>query len=198
MNFKEARAYIQDRLRNQLPDDLHYHGYHHTLEVVIAAQKIGRMEKLNEQELILLQTAAWYHDAGFLVGYKAHEENGCKIAEEQLPNMDYSHADVDKVKGMIMATKVPQSPQNHLEEILCDADLEYLGGDNYYGIAETLRKELIAKNILTRHKQWIEMQVSFLESHQYFTETAKHLFAASKASRLTELKAQLAELETGA
>ncbi|MDA0973125.1 MAG: hypothetical protein O2867_05255 [Bacteroidetes bacterium] len=41
-----------------------------------------------------------------------------------------------------MATKVPQEPKDHLARILCDADLDYLGGDDYDEIAGGLYQEL--------------------------------------------------------
>lgn len=43
---------------------------------------------------------------------------------------------------MIMATKIPQSPKNKLEEIIADADLEYLGTDEAAKKADDFFKEL--------------------------------------------------------
>lgn len=196
MNFTKARAYIQDRLRNELPDNLHYHGYHHTLDVVIASQKIGGLEGVSEKDLTLLQTAAWYHDSGFLISYDNHEELGCQIASEQLPICGYSNEQLEYVKDMIMATKIPQKPKDYLGQILCDADLEYLGGDNYYSVAESLRKELWSRNIISDHKSWIELQIKFLGNHQYFTDSAKSRYEKNKRSRLEELEDQLQEFNT--
>lgn len=191
MDFQGARAYIQNQLRTLLSKDLYYHGYHHTLDVVIATQKFGRLEQVSEDDMVILQTAAWFHDSGFLNVYRGHEAEGCKIAGEALPRFGYTPKEIEQVQGMIMATKVPQQPKNTLEQVLCDADLEYLGGDNYYTIAESLRKELFAKKVIEDHRQWVEMQVSFLEMHQYFTTTAKNLCNKAKSQRLEELREQL-------
>lgn len=195
MDFTKARTYIQERLRSELSNQLHYHGYHHTLDVVIASQKIGGLEGVSEKELTLLQTAAWYHDSGFLLGYQGHEELGCQIAEQQIAQCDYSPEEIQRVKDMIMATKVPQQPKDSLGEILCDADLEYLGGDNYYSVAESLRKELWERQIISDHRAWVEMQIQFLKNHHYFTKSAKERYAANKKARLAELESQLMEMD---
>jgi uncharacterized protein len=192
-DFQGARAYIQQRLRTELADNLFYHGYHHTLDVVIATQKIARLERVGAEELMLLQTAAWFHDSGFLAVYKDHEEAGCVLAREVLPGYRYSEGQIAAIAGMIMATKVPQQPQNHLEQILCDADLEYLGGDNYYTIADSLRRELVERDLLKGERQWVEMQVKFLLMHQYFTPSAQNICNAEKAKRLSELQERLEE-----
>ena len=63
---------------------------------------------------------------------------------------------------MIMATKIPQSPRNGLEEIICDADLDYLGRDDFYEIGATLFEELKAYNVLQNEREWNRIQVKFL------------------------------------
>ena len=195
MDFEGAMRHIQHRLKTELAEDLYYHGYHHTLDVYLATEKIAAMENVSEEELTLLKTAAWFHDSGFLNVYKEHEKEGVSIAKEVLPKFGYSDKQIDCIEGMIMATKIPQSPQSHLEQIICDADLEYLGGDNYYTIAESLRKELFARKILQDPRQWIEMQIKFLQMHHYFTQSAKNMCDEDKSKRLLELKEQLQYLD---
>lgn len=195
MDFQGAKAYIQARLKDELPDTLYYHGYHHTVDVCRATEQFAQSEGVSEENTTLLVTAAWFHDAGFLTTYKDHEVAGIRLAQHVLPKFGYTTEHIQKISGMIAATKIPQSPLNHLEEILCDADLEYLGGESYYPIAETLRKELHERNLLSDHKQWIEMQIKFLQTHQYFTQTAKRLCDQNKKTRLLELQEQLERLE---
>jgi len=35
MDFKEAKKYILEKLESELPDNLHYHGIHHTIDVYV-------------------------------------------------------------------------------------------------------------------------------------------------------------------
>lgn len=170
MQLAKARRYILSQLQQGLPGNLYYHGIHHTRDVVASALTIARAEGVKAHDLRLLETAAWMHDCGFIVQYSNHEEAGCKLAQSWLPHFEYSEADIAVVCGMIMATKIPQSPLNLLEQIICDADLDYLGRDDFSQIANTLFEELklMMPGGLEIH-DWDKIQIRFLESHQYFT-----------------------------
>ena len=69
-----------------------------------------------------------------------------------------------------MATRIPQTPLTKLEEIICDADLDYLGRDDFHQIADSLKNELMAFGKIQSDKQWGEIQIPLLEKHSYFTE----------------------------
>lgn len=94
----------------------------------------------------------------------------CGIARETLPGYGYRREDIGKICGMIMATQIPQSPANHLENILADADLDYLGRDDFFTIGDTLFEELKQIGILLTERDWNQLQVRFLEAHRYFTD----------------------------
>ena len=188
MEFKAAKAFILQKLQTDLSPELYYHSLQHTLDVVSHAVFIAEAEGVDELELILLKTAALYHDAGFLRTYKDHEEMGCQIAMEKLTEFNYTQKQINAVCGMIMATKIPQSPQNHLEEIICDADLFYLGTKDFYSIGGLLYKELLAHDIVQGEQGWNRLQVSFLENHTYFTHTAIKHCQEGKQRHLEEVK----------
>jgi hypothetical protein len=78
-----------------------------------------------------------------------------------------------------------------LEEIICDADLDYLGRDDFHEIADKLRKELREHGKIDSDRKWDEIQVVFLTNHQYFTETAKRSRNTKKAQNLEEIKERL-------
>ena len=143
MNYTKAQSYSLKKLSEELPEYLSYHGKHHTLDVLEAAQKIANFEGItDEEEITLLKTACLFHDIGFTISGQDHEERGCEIAEKVLPDLNYSVDQIKIIKGMIMATKIPQSPNNKLEQIICDADLDYLGRDDFFSIGDTLFQEL--------------------------------------------------------
>ncbi|MEZ4827041.1 MAG: HD domain-containing protein [Bacteroidia bacterium] len=129
------------KLKDELPESLTYHGIHHTMDVLDAAVEIGESEGIQGEELILLKTAALYHDSGFTKTYQGHEAEGCDIAKEYLPRFGYSSEQIEKICGMIMATRIPQTPCNLLEKILCDADLYYLGRNDFYPVGNSLFQE---------------------------------------------------------
>ncbi|GAB3330484.1 hypothetical protein GCM10027299_35230 [Larkinella ripae] len=189
MNVAQAEALILAKLKRALSSTLFYHGLHHTLDVVEAAAQLAEAEKVSDPEsLTLLKTAALYHDCGFITTYQGHEAEGCRYAREILPTLDYSPEQIEQICGMIMATKIPQNPQNLLEQILCDADLDYLGRDDFEPIAHTLFEELQDRHFVRDEPAWNRIQVRFLESHQYWTQTATELRQAGKKRQLDNLK----------
>jgi uncharacterized protein len=189
MNLRKAEEFILAKLKRDLSPTLYYHGLHHTLDVVEAALQLAHEEDITDSDsLMLLRTAALYHDCGFITTYQGHEAEGCRYARETLPQFGYITEQIEQICGMIMATKIPQSPQNLFEEILCDADLDYLGRPDFDPIASTLFEELKERNFVRDEQAWNRIQVSFLESHHYWTKTATALRQASKQERLSGLK----------
>jgi HD superfamily phosphodiesterase len=195
MNYHAAKAFIIDKLENELSDKLSYHGLHHTLDVLYRTEELCYTERVRPYESLLLKTAALFHDSGFTLDNKEHEQLGCRIARRHLPRYGYTSSEVDLVCGMIMATKIPQSPTNNLEEIICDADLDYLGRDDFYEIGNTLFEELKAYNVLNSEQDWNRLQVQFLESHRFFTRTNNRRRARRKRLHLEELKKIVAAYE---
>jgi len=160
----------------------------HTLDVLEQAEVLAKQENVTDKhDLLLLKTAAVFHDSGFLFVYKGHEEKGCEIASESLRNV-FSEEDIKKVCGMIMATKIPQSPNTLLEQIICDADLDYLGRNDFEPISQTLHKEFIIFKIIPEDIIWDHVQIKFFESHHYFTGTSISKRNEKKLKHLDILK----------
>ena len=169
MKSEAAIKHILKRLENELPSNLIYHAIDHTRYVMDVAKVIGQEEGIGEHDMALLLTAAAYHDVGFTKGYSGHEEVGCTIAEQELKQFEYSEEDILIIQNMILATKVPQVAHTHLEKILCDADLEYLGGEDYERISRGLFEELNLNGFSLDEDQWLDLQINFLQEHHYWT-----------------------------
>ena len=186
--FKSIKLPILKRLENELDPRLGYHNLSHTLDVLEQAEVIAKQEKISdEHDILLLKTAAVFHDSGFLMVYKNHEEKSCEIALESLKNI-FSEDDIKKICGMIMATKIPQTPHNLLEQIICDADLDYLGRNDFEPISQNLYKEFIAFKIIPEDIIWDHIQIKFFESHHYFTGTSFSKRNGKKLKHLDILK----------
>ncbi len=172
MEYQKVNTFIIDRLEKELPSSLSYHNVQHTKDVVDAAQYICKSEKISGNDTELVLTAAAFHDIGFLKGYENHEASSCEIAREVLHSYQYDKVQIEKICRLIMVTKLPQSPQNNLEEILCDADLFYLGSDKYFEGAEQLHHEFKEAGKIDDNTDWNKVQIDFLKKHRYFTLTA--------------------------
>lgn len=190
MDHLNAIDHIIKAMQNELPDNLRYHSLQHTLDVMRSCENLAAKHNVEGENLNLLLTAAAFHDSGFIYTYKNHEERGCQIVKEKLPKFGYSQKQVDAINGMIMATKIPQSPTNLLEKILCDADLDYLGGDQYDEISGQLLEELGLFGFELSKEEWLNMQINFLESHHYWTEVAVQSLTSRKNEVLERLKSQ--------
>ncbi|MCF8464545.1 MAG: HD domain-containing protein [Flavobacteriales bacterium] len=188
MDYAGAIERILKQLEANLPAHLYYHGHHHTLDVLEAVERIGKSENISELQQNLLLVAAAYHDCGFLEGHQNHEIKGCEIARENLPDFGFKEQEIENICEMIMATKVPQSPKNHLEEILCDADLDYLGRDDFEPIGSNLFKELEHLGILAEIKAWNRIQLSFLSQHVYHTAYGKTIRQPEKQKHLDKIR----------
>jgi uncharacterized protein len=186
-DYEKFKPVISKLLKSGLDKGLHYHGFHHVEYVMKAALLIASDFKLSDRELILLKTAVLLHDSGFLQTYKDHETVGTRLARKMLPDYGYSTQDIDTINGMIMATKIPQNATNDLEKIIADADLEYLGTDNFDRISEYLYNELIEYKFISSREEWNNIQVNFIKKHSYYTEFCKKNREAKKQENLLKI-----------
>jgi predicted metal-dependent HD superfamily phosphohydrolase len=191
INYYKAERHIMRVLEKGLSEKLHYHSIEHTRDVVKAVERIALMEGVTDEGLFLLKSAATYHDAGFVEEYDKNEPIGARLAEEILPKYGYTEQHIQTIKELIYVTQVPHNPKNKLEEIMCDADLDYLGRDDFHEIADKLRRELREHGKISSDRKWDEIQVMFLEQHKYFTETSKKTRQEKKNKNVEEVKAKL-------
>ncbi len=189
IDFSHAKQYILNQLGSDLSKDFLYHDLSHTLDVTQAVVRYGKLAGLEEHELVLLKTAALYHDVGLIDSLEGHEERSIEIVKEVLPSFGYSSEDVEIIANIIAATKLPQSPKTKLEEFMCDADLDYLGRDDFFILASKLQLEwrrIGVKDIA--FDEWIGFEKGFLKEHKYFTKEARELRDAGKQDNLEQLK----------
>ena len=188
--YNSIYSHIIAKLQNGLSPRFTYHSIDHTLDVLEQVQQIAAGEGLTGEEILfLLKVAALYHDSGFLFIYSGHEEKGCELAKKELPAFGLSTLQIEKICGMIMATKIPQSPKNKMEEIICDADLDYLGRDDFEPISNHLYKEFLDFGFVKDRDDWMQKQIRFFESHHYFTKSSQQLRHPKKTDQLVKLKA---------
>ncbi len=188
MNFEGAAQFILQKLERELPDNLTYHNLAHTKEVYEAATRIGKEENISDEELKLLQIAALYHDAGWTFSDTEHEMMSCEIVMKYLPDFGFTKEEIEVICKLIMATRLPWSPEGRLQEIIVDADLDYLGTDRFFPRAEDLKQELISLGRLPQGTDWNKLQVKFLETHNYYTVASKKSRGHKKTENLELLK----------
>jgi hypothetical protein len=189
MNFQAAQDYILSRLKKELHPNLYYHCLEHTIDVHRAALRLVKTEHPPETSVKIIETAALYHDAGMIMTYRNHEEASCRIAREILPGFGYTPEEIDDIASLIMVTTLPQAAETLPQMILCDADLDALGREDFFLTSFQLHLEWKLFNI--RHmsiSEWIRFEIGFLENHRYYTGSARKLRDERKSRNIEELR----------
>ena len=194
--LEEISLFINNLLSTQLPPSFVYHNLSHTLDVVDYTKLISANYNLSQEEKDLLLIAAWFHDTGYIKETDNHEKRSVEIAEVFLGKRHIPAEQINIVSKLILSTKVPQNPETLTENILCDADLAYLGSDSLKHRNELLRKEWeITLNRFYTDKEWLQQNINFIGSNNFHTDFAKEKFGEIRNKNLAELKKKLAEIE---
>jgi len=191
LRVNDVEEFVLSKLEEGLPNNLYYHNIKHTIDVVTQVELIGRSEGVNDEEILMLKTAALFHDMGHLVNYDTHEEESVKLAKKILPEYQYSQQQINTICDLISATQMPPRPKNLLEEIMCDADLDYLGRTDFVPVSINLYKELHERNKIDSILEWNQMQLDFIKKHHYFTKTAQKLREVNKKNQLEVIREEI-------
>jgi predicted metal-dependent HD superfamily phosphohydrolase len=179
-----VRQFVEAWLGEHLHPSYHYHNWAHAVDVADACARLGRVLKLDEQQLRSLELAAIFHDTGWARDPDGHERASAEIAREYLPTLAVDTGAIEQVASLILATRMPQNPANLMEQILCDADLAYLGAEHYPERTQMLRRELAERGTSYSDLAWLKLQVDFLSKHHYFTPPALAVLEPVKQTNL--------------
>ncbi|MFZ2096052.1 MAG: hypothetical protein WAV05_05370 [Anaerolineales bacterium] len=195
-DLERAKDYVVRKLERELSPSLTYHGLVHTIqEVIPAAEQLATLEKVGDEDRLLILTAAYFHDLGFIRQRDGHEAVSILYAEAALPTFGYSQDQIAVIRGIIRATCLPQSPTNLLERIMADADLDYLGHEDYWRRSNDFRQELENYGRKFSDEEWCLYQLNFMQAHSYFTESERILRDSIKQEHIMEVKRQLEQIK---
>lgn len=200
MNLHNEKEYpklclqLLSTLEKNLPRHLTYHTLEHTIDVANVCNTYINYYKLEEEKAKLLRIAAIGHDFGYIISPIEHEERSIKNLSDILPSI-LTPEEIELVNGMIRATKVPQRPTNFLEEIIADADLDYLGRTDYDLVSQRLYKEFQYFDVVNNQEAWLDLQIKFLENHKFHTSFACEFRKPLKLQKIKELKEKREALE---
>jgi predicted metal-dependent HD superfamily phosphohydrolase len=194
--LKIVDQYIRELFRDELPDGIKYHNADHTLHptkgVVAVANNLAILENISEHDRELLITAAYFHDAGYIREYGKNEPIAARMAGRILKLIGYKPEEVERVQKMILATDPEVEPKTHVEKILCDADLDNLGREDFFKLDEKLREGRCLRGIdVSDDVTWYRSTLEFLKKHQYYTESQKKLREKGKQKNIKRLSEKL-------
>jgi len=189
--IEKTRQFAQDLVTTGEPGKYPYHSLQHLQETAEAARLLAEAEGLDQKDTTTVILASWLHDAAFVTSPENHEEESARIAREFLDKAGASTELQEAVSQCILATKLPHTPSDTLQKVLCDADLAHLASDNYPVKSELLRRE--RETVHHEHigkRDWAEKNISFFHDHRFFTRHAQEHWTPKKEKNLVELYRQ--------
>jgi predicted metal-dependent HD superfamily phosphohydrolase len=190
---ERAMEFACDHINLNLDPRLVYHDLSHTVSVVKHAGELATKIRLSKQERRIVQVAAWFHDTGYTKQEEGHEECGAQQAESFLRNYNIDEEEIIAIKECILATKCPQMPKSKCAQVLCDADLYYLGTREFFTTSERLREEwLKMKGETFSEQEWLQLNINFLSKHRYHTDYGQQILNRRKEKNIKTLQQKLA------
>ena len=190
-----ARTFAVSHLSSSLHPQIKFHDLEHTKTVVSASHEIALEEGVSENDLQLLEVAAWFHDLGYPKQVEGHEKIGAEMARDFLLQYPVSKTEIACVERIILSTEMIRKPNSFLEKIIRDADMAHLGMENAADRSRLLREEREAMlNLSYSDAEWLKTNIDFYEGHAYNTETAKRLFGSMKDQHLRSMKKVFMEI----
>ena len=198
--LKMVDQYIRELFRDELPSGIKFHDANHTLHptrgVVANANRIAISEKISEHDRELLIAAAYFHDTGYIREYDKNEPIAARMAGRILKLIGYKPAEIKKVQKMILATDLAHKPQSLVEKILCDADLDHLGRDDFFKRDGKLRKGRSARGIdVSDEAKWYKGTLDLITNHKYYTASQIKLRKEKKQKNIEQLQKILDSIE---
>lgn len=193
--LESSKAFATNILKNEIPTKRYYHNYTHTAYVADKAERIGKQSNLSDDELENILVAAWFHDTGYREKSYGHEDVSKEIALAFLKKQNIPQPKIDAIMGCIEATRIPQSPKNKVEEVICDADLAHLAEQDFLIKCDPLRKEWEAeKGREMSDMEWLQINYDFMVEHSYFTAFGQAALEETKKKNLKQVKKLLKKL----
>lgn len=190
--IEKISRYVEELFETHPPIFL-YHDLHHTRDVVNIIEEIADNSGINHEEKELLVIAAWFHDAGYPENIPLHEEKSAELAETYLKEINYPPDKIEIIKHLILSTKIPQNPKTVPEKVICDADIAYIGMNDFLNRISLLRTEW-EQTLDQKYNDsdWLKKNIGFIEANSFHTDYAKNKFGDIRKKNLATLK-QMAE-----
>jgi predicted metal-dependent HD superfamily phosphohydrolase len=198
--LKIVAQYISELFRDELPGVIKFHDANHTLHpergVVAVANKIAISENISEHDRELLIAAAYFHDTGYIREYDKNEPLAARMAGRILKLIGYKPNEIEKIQKMILATDLAREPKTHVEKILCDADLDNLGREDFFKLDGKLREGRRARGLdVSDDAKWYRGTLEVIKNHRYYTESQKKLREKGKQKNIKGLLNKLENIE---
>ncbi|WP_434036626.1 Pycsar system effector family protein [Formosa sp. 4Alg 33] len=195
--LQETETFVSHLLESQLSPKNFYHNIDHTKSVLDAVTQFAKKEGCTEEEITVLQLAAWFHDTGYVNTDVGHEEESVKIASQFLEHAGWSKEEIAKIERLILVTKADVVPKTLLEKIMKDADCAHVASDNFFESTERLRQELKYKNEQPISElDWLIQNKEFISNHKFYTNFGQVKLQPKKEMNFYNLQQKIKKIKT--
>jgi predicted metal-dependent HD superfamily phosphohydrolase len=192
--YKQVANHVTGLFDKYPSPNLVFHNIDHTKNVVERAQEIAAHYKLSEMDTLAIYVAAWFHDTGHLfTEMEKHEEKSVELMTEFMHKEGVGDDVIARIAGCIMATRLPATPKNLLEEIVCDADTYHLGTKEFKETNKLVKKEFALRGYNTLVHDWTNSTIELLNKHTFFTAYCKILLEEKKRKNIEWLEGKKAK-----
>lgn len=175
LRLQDVEDLVLERMSKELPSNLYFHNISRIKEIYSLVDLFGRAEDLSDEENLILRTAALFQDMGFIISYDNHEDESIKLLSEILPTFKYTQDQINQIVQLVEVSKRLRKPYNRMEEILIDANMNYLSRADFISINDAYYFELQEREKVSDKEDWNKMQIVLLSNHKYYTRVANML-----------------------
>lgn len=188
LRILDLEEYIYNRLDKELPQNLYFHTTQKIKNICTIAEIFAISESVNEEELLLVKTAALMHDIGYIRQYSNHVEKSIELASEILPKFQYSPFQIRRILKLMNSIESHDRQPSQLEKILKDAFSAYMGRVDFYFQSENLFRELYERSHIGSRRSWNKILIQQLKGLCFYTKAAQKLQEVSPEEQIEKMK----------
>lgn len=196
--YKATEDHVTEMFRRLQPAHLVFHKLEHTETVVRKVNEIAGHYNLNEEDMMIVYIAAWFHDTGYLLDKpENHEFKSIELMKEFLLEQKINDDIINKIEVCILSTRAPRNPLDLNSEILCDADTYQFGNKKEFKKTNKLVFQEVTN--LSAFKLTLtafdETTLKLLSGHKYYTTYCKEILNDVKKEIIQKLKKEIKTTE---
>ena len=193
--YKQVEQHVTSLFESHKDPRLVYHNLEHTSQVVGRANEIAAHYNVSEDDMLVLYTAAWFHDTGYLFSVReGHEKKSAEVMRAFMADQIHDDNLLRQIEECIMATLRKEAPVTLPQQIICDADTYHLGTKEFREVNKRVRKEQEMFEGYIDRGDWSREAINFLKQHNYYTSYCKDLLGEKKQKNIEWLQGKLDEL----
>ena len=170
-----------------------YHNAEHSREVCSAVREFLHYFDTTPENSRALILAAVFHDFGYLVRSQNNEALALPYMQEFGKRFALPEQLLTRANDLILETVYPYAPHTREGMLLCDADIEYIGRSCFFSKAQLFRQELSGENIHFSDRDFMLLEIKFLEENSFFTPVCQKLRSAGRLQNLQQLRTMFEE-----